>query len=216
MTFTTAAIRADVLLDAQDLNVLWTNTNLDRAIAQAVDEYSAANPQEKSATLTVTGRTADLSAVAPTGLGATEWAAFIGVAGVEYPVGTWPVSYLRSTLYGSTLTLHSDTALVAASVKLYYSRTHLVDGSGGTIVDEDRELITLGALGYALRQLPVAKGNAINTGGSALAENMRKESIARLATFRQRLGKYNRQVRTRDRYRPDDTQLNRDVVRFPS
>jgi hypothetical protein len=216
MTFLLTALRDDVEADLRDTgNTTWSTAQVDRAIAQALADYERVAPREMQATLTVSGRTADLSAAAPAGVGSTDWAAFRRVVAAEYPADQWPPSYVRWSLYGATLTLHVDEALSAADVVLSYETTHTLDGSTGTVPDRDRALLAMGAAGYALRQLAAAKTDAINTGGPAAPAALEAEAARRLDAFAEGLRRIGARPRTRQLYRPVEPYLSQDVVQFP-
>lgn len=216
MTFTLTALRDDVEADLRDdTNLTWSTAQVDRAITAALDEYTRTWPVEKTATLTLTGRSADLSAAAPAGLGSSEWAALVRVLSAEYPVDRYPPEFVRTSLHGSVLYLQTDTELAAASVRLWYTRTHTVDGSGGTVPDRDRALLARGAAGFALDQRATAlaaDGLAI-VGRDAVA-NLRELARTRLDEFQHRLA-YGRGIRARRLYRAEEQTLHTDIVQPP-
>lgn len=215
MTFTLTALRDDVEADLRDdTNLTWTTAQVDRAIALALELYTRALPQEKTATLTVTGRSADLSAAAPTGLG-TEWPALVRLIGAEYPIDLYPAALIRTSLHGSTLTFHTDSTLTAAPVRVYYTRLHQLDGAGGTVPDRDRALLALGAGGYALAQRAVPLGaDALATSGERSVERLRAMAQERIDAFGAQLSRL-RGIRTSLAYRPGEQLANADIVSWP-
>ncbi len=216
MTFILSALRDDVEAELGDSgNLVWTTAEVDAAIARAKERYDTVSPLQQSATLTVTGRTADLSAAAPTGLGTTAYAALLRVVAAEYPVSQWPPAYVRHEVYGSTLTLHTASALAAASVKVFYEILHTL-GATGDIPDRDRQLMVIGGAAYALQYRAQELAETVNTDRSTHATVLRNAD-ARFAAFEEGLKRLGDRVRSRTLYRPEDPYLNsRDVVDFPS
>lgn len=216
MTFTLDALRDDVLADLQDTaNATWSDAQIERACGQALGRFNEVRPQEKSATLTgISGRTVTLSATAPSGLGATDWAAFVRVVAVEYPLSQWPPTYVRFDVAGAVMTMHVDTALVSDTLTVSYETLHTLTAGAGTVPDLHRELLATGAAGYALRQLPAGRSDTLNTGGTKLLDVASSAAETRLQAFEAGLRRL-RGVRSGTLYRPEDPLLGRDIVRMP-
>lgn len=220
MTFTLTALRDDVEADLRDAtNVQWSTAQVDRAIEQALDRYQRIKPRVASATVTsVDARTITLSAAATDGLGTTEFAALIAVTAVEYPTAQWPPTYVRFDVYGPTLTLHVDAVPVAADVTIYYDATHTLDGSGGTIVDADREILAVGAAAYALLQRANEASNNLNVQTDYDARLSRLSALY-MAKFDKSLDELRaaKPLGNRQLYRPDNpARPNKSIVRGPN
>lgn len=216
MAFTLTDLTTDIKADLRDdTNLVWSTAQLNRAVAHTLSEYTAARPREATATCTVTGRTIDLSANAPTGLGAATYATLVKVVAAEYPVGEYPPQYVRFDVFGSTLALDTETALAAASVKLYHLLAHTLDAGSGTIPDTDRTLLARGAAGHALRQRAAAiAADGLALGGPAASSNLTALADERLAAFRDAL-RATTAPGTRRLFRPSEYIAASDVVSFP-
>lgn len=218
MTFTLTALRDDIEEDLRDTgNANWSTAQLDRAIDKALERYTRVRPRQRSSALTgISGRTITLSAAAPAGLGTTDYAALIEVIAVEYRVSQWPPEYVRFNVYGATLQLHVDTELDSEAVTIYWTGQHTLDGSGGTIIDPDRDVLAHGACGYALRQFAIDNSQTVNV-QPRLARQMDQLADDYLARFDEDLARIraSQGVRQVQAYRPDDGTLHQDVVRWP-
>lgn len=212
MAFTLTDLRADLRADLRDAaSADWSDAQLDRAIALALDELSHADPNAQQATVTVTGRTFALADTAPAGIGAADAGALLSIAAIEYPTGIYPPTYVRWSQYGGTVTVHTDAALSAEDIEVYYLRTHTLDGSGGTVADAARLPLATGASAHALRQLVAERHDAINVSGDTVAQ-LEREVAGRQAIWSAYLDRFRRRVRTRGLYRPDDPTSSRDIV----
>lgn len=218
MTFTITVLRDDIKEDLRDSsNATWTTAQLDRAIDEALRRYTIAAPRPRSSALTgISGRTVTLSAAAPAGLGTTDYAALIRVHAAEYPVGEYPARWARFNVYGATLYLHVDSELASEAVTLYWDGQHTLDGSSGTIPDQHRDILALGSVGYALRQLGQYSTGTVNV-SARYATDLRAYADDHLRRFDDAL----RQVRAqrgpivRTMYRGQDQLSDSDVVAWP-
>src|SRR3989304_8773063 len=103
------------LHDEDAANQRWTDAELDRHIQRAVREFSLSLPLEAKAPLTTTAGSRDLSIATLTDL--------VAIEAVEHPVGQYPPSYLRFSVWLSTLTLLVEAAPAAAgSGNAYYTK----------------------------------------------------------------------------------------------
>jgi hypothetical protein len=219
MTFTLAALRDDVESDLRDDgNAVWSTGQIDRAIALALAEYSAVAPRVADATLTVSGRSADLSAAAPGGLGSA-FASLVRVLAVEYPDGLYPPAYPRWHTVGPVLHIHADAPLAAETVRvttLHQHVLHASDAAQSTVPDASRALIAMGAAGHALRQRAATlAADALAIGGSDATRRLSALGDERLARFHDGLRRL-RRLRSSSLYRPADAGRGRDIVDFPN
>src|SRR5438132_4745831 len=88
------------LHDEDSANYRWTDGELDRHIQRTAREFSLAVPLEAKTTLTTTAGSRELSIAALTDL--------VAIEAVEYPAGEYPPSYVRFSVWLSTLTLLTD------------------------------------------------------------------------------------------------------------
>jgi len=119
-----ATVRRD-LHDEDEANYRWTNDELDRHIAHAVNEFSQAIPYEQKATIATTSgsREIDISSVTDR----------IMVEAVEYPVDKFPKRYQRFSLWSETLTLLGAEVPDGSNAYIYYGKLHTLDDATSTI-----------------------------------------------------------------------------------
>jgi len=202
-------VRRD-LHDEDASSYRWSDSELDRHIEHAVRELSIAVPLEAVATLTTTPGSRELSLSGLDGL--------IQVEAVEYPVGKYPPSYVRFSLWGSTLTLLVDEApQEAESVKVYYGKLHTLDATTSTIPPYLEELVAIGAEGYASLEWASFATNRLNVGGPDTGHHYLVWGQERLAHFHQRLAKLGRRssLRVRRLYTPAGQGASQTEVRWP-
>jgi hypothetical protein len=215
MTFSLANLRDDVEADLRDSsNATWSADQIDRGISHALARYNAVAPDRRSASLTgISGRTIDLSAAPPAGLGATEWAAFIRVLSVEYPTAEWPASYVRWALVGSDLTLSVSAELDNEAVNIVYDALHTL-ATTGTVPDRDRQLLAVGAAAAALGQLAAGRAETVTVAGTT-QDLLRRLADDREARFADGLRRLRSGVRVNQVFRPAEPYRNRDTVAYP-
>jgi len=214
MTFTLTLLRTDVLADLRDAGTNWSNAQIDRAIGQALGVYNLANPRQVTHALTgISLRTITLSAAAPGGLGATDYAALVNVESVEYPIAEWPPRYVRFSVFGAVLTMDVDAVPVAAAVNVQALLTHSL-GATGTIEDADRELMAVGAARYALLQYIGDASESVNL-QPGLGGQIRAMAEDRSRMWESGLDRYRRRVRQGRLFAVGEAYWNRDSVRFP-
>jgi hypothetical protein len=149
-----ALVRRD-LHDEDASNYRWTDDEIDRHVARAVNELSLAVPLASKATLTTVEGNRDLSLASLTGL--------VAVEAVEYPVGEYPPSYAPFSIWGDALTLLVDaTPLAAQEVYVYYGKLHTLDASTSTVPAALEDLVASGAAAYAALEWASFATNRVN------------------------------------------------------
>lgn len=191
---TLADIRSRVRTDLHDTDsgaYRWSDDDLDRHIARALDDISRAIPREDSATLATTPGSRDLSLGSLSGL--------IEVEAVEYPAGEYPPSYVAFASWEGTLTLHSVPAPDGSDARVFYTARHTLDGSGTTLPGYLEDLAATGAAAYAAMEWSAFAIDRLNTGGQAVAAEYRSWARARLTAFQQLLRHHGRSRSLRPR-----------------
>lgn len=216
--FTSADLRDDVEADLRDSsNATWSTAQIDRAIALALEQYSRASPHQASEDLaSQSGRTIDLTDL-------TDYDELVAVRAVEYPAGanaTYPKSFPRFSVFGSTLSLQVDAALASETVTIYYDRVHFLHAStaaSSTVPDRDRALLATGAAAFALDQLPAERQATINLQPDNI-DDLRRLASDRHAIFTEGLTRLRHRSRNRRRqlFRPYEPAPGQDVVDWPS
>lgn len=173
----------------------WSDDELDRHIARAVNEFSEAVPFPAKATLpTIAGsRVIDISPLTDR----------VMVEAVEYPLGLFPPGYQRFALWGHALTLFGEETPDGSDCNVYYGMLHTLDGQGSTIPTKHEDLIATGAEGYAAVEWASYAINRVSLGGTTTPGEFRAWGNERLKHFHselKRLGRRN-QVRIRSLYR---------------
>lgn len=182
-------VRRD-LRDEDAANYRWTDAELDRHIARAVQEVSLAAPLEASTTLTTTAGSRDLSIAA--------LASRVSVEAAEYPVGQYPRSLVPFTTWADTLSMLIDgTPAAGESVLVRYTKLHTLDGSGTTLPDRLHDLVATGAAAYAALEWASYATNRVNVGGTETWRNYHTWAQDRMAAFAKALAKLGRERRLR-------------------
>jgi hypothetical protein len=168
----------------------WSDDGLDRHIAHALEELSAAWPREIVETIATTPGSRDLSLAAIDGL--------IDVEAVEYPSGGYPPQYVAFTRWDTVLGLHVDTLPSGGDARLYVVARHVLDAEGTTLDHFQVELLVTGATAFAASERAASLANRLATGDAA-AERFAGYGRARLTAFYQILHQYGRRNRVRAR-----------------
>jgi len=198
MPTTLSTIRSRVRQDLNDedaANQRWTDGDLDRHIAQAVRELSIEVPRQRKSTLATTSgsRDVDLSALADR----------LSVEAVEWPMGTYPATYVRFQVWIDTLTLLTDGAPDGTNAAIYWHQLHTLDASSSTLPAWAEDLVAVGAEAYAGLEWASYAINRANV-GEDVAARYRRDAEARLQQFQaalRRLG-HRGSLRTSSLYRP--------------
>ncbi len=189
---TLSDIRTKVRKDLHDTDAgtyRWTDTQLDRHIEHALSDVDLAMPREQSATIATTPGSRDISLASLTGL--------MDVEAVEYPVGSYPPSYARTSRWDSNLTLLVDSEPTGEDAKVFYTAKHVLDGSGSTVPVALEDALAMGAAGYAAMELSNYAIDTLTTGGADVDRDYAAWGQAWLTAFRQLLGQNSRKNRVR-------------------
>ena len=189
-----ARIRKD-LHDEDSQNYRWTDDDLNRHIDRAVRELSLSCPLEAKAALSTSAGSRDLSLSSLSGM--------VEIEAVEYPVGDYPPSYVRFSVWSDTLTLLIDSLPGdVEDVYVYYGKLHTLDASGSTIPAKLEDLVATGAAGYAAIEWASFATNRVNLGGSDTWRSYLTWGQDRLAAFMRDLAKHSKKnaVRVRRLY----------------
>jgi hypothetical protein len=191
-----ARVRKD-LHDEDSQNYRWSDEELDRHIDRAVRELSLSCPLEAKATLSTTAGSRDLSLASLQDV--------VEIEAVEYPVGDYPPSYVRFSLWSDTLTLLIDSLPgESEDIYVYYGKLHTLDADSSTIPAKLEDLVATGAAGYAAIEWASFATNRVNVGGSETWRNYLTWGHDRLAQFLHELAKHSKKnaVRARKLYIP--------------
>ncbi len=184
------------LHDADNSDYRWTNEELERHIAHAVNELSEAIPLQTTAEIaTIKGsREIDISTLS----------GVIIVQAAEYPVGRFPQSYQRFSVWGNTLTLLGNEIPDGNNIRIYYGKLHELGDTASTIPLHLDELLIAGACGFAAIELSSFAINRVNIGGSNTPHQFLVWGESKLTFFRKelkRMGSKNR-IRVNRMYKP--------------
>ena len=191
-----ARVRRD-LHDEDVQNYRWSDDELSRHIDHAVRELSLSIPLEAKATLA--------TSEGSRGLSISSLSDLVNVEAVEYPVGRYPPSYVRFSLWGDTLTLLVDkTPSAGEEVNIYYGNLHTLDDATSTIPPSLEDLVAIGGEGYAAIEWASYATNRVNVGGGLTWEYYLTWGQERLSSFMKGLSKHSRKnrLRLRQLYRP--------------
>lgn len=179
------------LKDLDSSNYLWTNAELDRHVAHAVNDYSRVNPLVTSVTQTVI---ADAQGHTYRQQITPIPAAYLYVIRVEYPIDNNPPAYLSFWEEvpggGSVYMPVGDPPVAGQSIKFWCATLHSVTSNFSSILSEHEEFIELGAKAYALQAATRYAQNRLNAsywtpkGIAAFAKEVMAEYQARLVEMR--------------------------------
>jgi hypothetical protein len=177
-------IRKD-LHDEDSQNYRWTDSELDCHIEHALRELSLSCPLEAMTTLSTTAESRDLSLSSLSDL--------VEIEAVEYPVGSYPPSYVRFSVWADTLTLLIDNLPGnGEDVYVYYGKLHTLDTGSSTIPARLEDLVALGATAYAAIEWASFAVNRVNVGGADTWRSYLTWGQDRLAAFMKGLAKHSR------------------------
>jgi hypothetical protein len=181
----------------QDLNdeatpYRWTDAHLQRHLERTIREYSQTAPREMKTTVATTAGSRDLSIA---GL-----ADLVGVEAVEWPVSDWPPSYVRFSIWQTTLTMLTDAKGDGGNAAIYWTAVHPVDAS--TLPARDEDLIARGAAGYAALEWANYAIGRVTVAGEETADRYRRWGATALDEFWGGLDRLRRTLRSRRLYVP--------------
>ena len=189
LTTLRARLRQD-LHDEDSANYRWTDAVLNRHVARALRELALAYPRERLSVLSTTIGSREISITGLTDL--------VRVLAVEWPVGEYPPAYVAFSVYGTTLTLLTETEPAAVEdVNLFWGSLHTVDGSQSTLPAPAEDALLLGAGGYAAVEWASFATNRANVSGAQAAEQYLKWGQAQLARFAEQLRGFGEKARLR-------------------
>lgn len=181
-------VRRD-LHDEDSENYRWTDDELDRHIAHALDEFSESILHEQKATIATTegSRELDISTLSDR----------VMIQAVEYPIDHFPKSYQRFALWEDTLTLLGDEIPDGSNCYIFYGKLHTLTAESSTIPLQHEDLVALGAAGYALVQWAAFAINQVNLGGTETPSIFRRQGQENLLRFRKELKRLGRRSKVR-------------------
>ncbi len=198
------------LHDEDALNYRWTDGELDRHIQRTVREFSLSLPLEAKTTLTTSAGSRELAI--------STLADLVGIEAVEYPLGEYPPSYVRYSVWLNTLTLLIDaTPAGAESVNVFHTKLHTIDATSSSVPARFEDVIAAGAAGYAALEWASFATNRVNVGGQDVWREYLAWGQERLAEFQRALARHGRRnaVRARRLYTPATTPLDKSTVVAP-
>ena len=179
-----ARVRTD-LHDEDSQNYRWTDGELDRHIQHAVRQLSLALPLEAKTTLSTTAGSRDISISTLTDL--------VAIEAVEYPVGEYPPSYVRYSVWLNTLTMLIDsTPSGVENVDVFHTKLHTIDATSSTIAARFEDVIAAGAGGYAAVEWSSFATNRVNVGGQDVWREYLTWGQERLSEFQRSLARHGR------------------------
>ena len=191
-----ALVRRD-LHDEDASAYRWTDPVLDRHIQHAVREGSIGSPLQAIASLTTGAGSRDLSLSGISDL--------LRVEAAEYPMDKYPPVYVRFSVWADALTLLLDAVPSGEeTVRLYYTKMHLLDETTSTLPPSLTELVVMGAGAYAALEWAGFATNRVNVGGADTWRHYLTWGKERLRLFHSSLARVavNSSVRSRRLYTP--------------
>jgi len=162
----------------RDSGAKFTAAQIDRAIVEAVKRYSRVRPIE--AIQDYPGDGASFDFALPAG-----WVQDLStVRSLEYPAGERPMSILdeadwqfyRSSTSTQVLRLLVFTPTAGQTLRMTWTKPHLVDVSGSTVITQDEEAVANLAAAMGFRQLAASYANTVDASLAADSVNYRSKS----------------------------------------
>lgn len=180
MTTTLGAVRAKLRADLDDVaasDYRWEDDELDRHIFHALNEVSDAIPLEVSNLLLLLEGQRQFSVL--------DLRPRIRICRCEYPIDQYPPVFTRFALWGSTLTLHIDSAAPADSdVRVYWHAPHRLDEVDSTLDGPIVDVLLDGATAYAASQLASYTTERVSTGGPSADREYGRYANRKMRDFR--------------------------------
>lgn len=190
-----ARVRTDLRDEAPE-DFRWSDAELDRQIARAVEEVSLGAPRQLTADVASSGgRSLDISSLT----------ALLFVEAIEFPTGQHPARFVMFSKWGVEVTLLGDDVPTAGDVvRVYYGGRHVLDGTSSTLPADLEDVVATGAVAYAALAWAAHAVNRVNEGGSDVWQAYHALGQERLASFATELARRSRRgsLRTRRMYRP--------------
>ena len=202
-------VRTD-LHDEDPQNERWLDAELDRHIQRAVRDFSLSLPQEAKTTLSTTADSRDLSIAGLTDL--------VAIEAVEYPVGSYPPTYVPFSIWLSTLTMLIDSPPGSVEdADVYHTKLHTLDATTSTLPERFEDVVATGAAAYAALEWASFATNRVNVGGQDVWRDYLTWGQQRLVEFQSALADHGRRntVRVRRLYRPATTPVDQSTVEGP-
>jgi hypothetical protein len=188
-----ANLRID-LKDTVEATYRFSDDELERAVVRAVYELSKYSPRQLIAAAETADGSDEIDILELEGI-----ENLIKVEKVEYPVDNTPRTFVRFTVYGTTITMIDATG-DGTDANIYYSASHVIDGEENTVPAYLHDLIILGASAYAaLIQSQYATDKA-NYGGENVDRDFLYWAKGRLMDFEAGLKKLNRKIKSNVMY----------------
>jgi len=195
MATTLASLRDRVELQLNDAsNIVWSTTELDEAITQALDAYSLHLPRKAIATITLAaaGREISLASLTFTSIEHVWW---------DYDSSDpdYPPKFRTFNVWPGPLLYITDVEEPAAGdvVRIWYTAPHTLNGllsaTATTVPPAHDTLIAQGAAAFAVLQHRVYIAQAVNDNEWA-PRNLREWAETRLADFYRQLDVLARQA----------------------
>ncbi len=184
----------------RDSGAKFTTAQIDRAIVEAVKRYSRVRPVEAVQDFAGDGATFDFAL--PIG-----WQQDSStIRAVEYPAGQRPASLLEPAdweLYRSTtsvvkLRLKSLTPASGQTLRVTWTKPHVVDVTSSTIIAHDEEAVSNLAAAVGLRQLAAHYANTVDPTIQADSVNYRSKSSEYLKLADTLEGQYKQHLGIKD------------------
>ena len=174
-----AAFRTNLRIDLGDPNppaTVWSDADLDRHIAHAVEDLSRADPREETDSIAISGNVVSISTLTtPVPL---------RVVAVEFPQDQEPKVFERFSRWETDLTLIDLSADQTGTARVYTHVERTLTAGASTLEEHHEPIVALGAAGYALRQAAFRGVNTLNTGGANVDRDYRSAGADALRDFR--------------------------------
>ncbi|MBM3154842.1 MAG: hypothetical protein FJ008_05840 [Chloroflexi bacterium] len=192
---TISTIRTIVRRDLKDEdsgNYRWTDNEIDRAIARALEEFSLAIPREMKSTVATTDGSAIVDISGVTGI-----ANLISVDKLEYPIDSQCRSFRRISVYQSSITMIDGYTGDGGNSYVYWSSLHTLDSQTSTVPTRFQNLLATGAAAYAVFSQAQYQADRANIGGDNVDRDYLAWARERLSQFKDGLRLHGRRGKLR-------------------
>lgn len=167
-------VRRD-LKDEDAENYRWSDAEIERAIARALEEFSLACPRQVVTELVTMPESDEVDISPLTGR--------VRIEKVEFPLGARPRSFIPFDIYGDTLVL-KGTCGNAENCRVYWTCLHTLDVSVSTVPQRYEALIALGAGAHAAFSLSQYATDKATYGGQDVDRDYLRWAGGRMKEFR--------------------------------